>query len=518
MTLLFLPFQNCSVPGQSARSSKTSDKFYGGGTDGKGGPNFVSYGVCANGASVHSSIVLATDGKSAQVLIEDCEPLAQPRQISPTDWQYADVEKSVIIFDGRILDRQFMSGEQKVTIQICQASGNPTIQARIWETLGPQGRFFGRVVLGNGQDSGDLTVTRPPASDPNHFVTEPGQPAKFDLRASDSSAVIDYQLTGESLVSRSGLSCLDQARPVFDDGYLRASSGLAQHINLLSAYQVRPFWKVAGVDYAVGFPATLILKNPALINRPGVSVDLTNRLIRITGNNITLDGYDFTMGGGFGVYVVGAADAAITNSYLESGIQTDRDSRNLTVSHCVLDGGGDPNNVALINMLGTGRLTVEHNWLRNFSGRGVLDNRGTSVIMQYNLIEGAGSPGNGAFNYLYFTGTETYAPIRVMFNTVYQSRFAGSAASIGFVLDGLTGSTVTAEFAYNTMITRPSGVAPAIQALVQGSTPGTVTAGWLHHNYVDGRGAGSVFTEDPTAGLTNFYSNNFDLNTGAALR
>src|ERR1700722_12303698 len=74
-----------------------------------------------------------------------------------------------------------------------------------------------------------------------------------------------------------------------------ARAGPIQLPNLLSGYAVRPPWFVAGVDYAVGPQPGVTLKDPTTINMAGLVLDSTHRWVMITGNGVTLDGYDFTL-------------------------------------------------------------------------------------------------------------------------------------------------------------------------------------------------------------------------------
>src|SRR4051812_26172243 len=85
-------------------------------------------------------------------------------------------------------------------------------------------------------------------------------------------------------------------------------------LNLLSGYAARPGWDVAGVDYAVGIPTGAVLKDPASISMAGVSVDANAHAVHVTGNNVTLSGYDFSGGGGWTVYVDSGTNITIQNS------------------------------------------------------------------------------------------------------------------------------------------------------------------------------------------------------------
>jgi hypothetical protein len=103
-----------------------------------------------------------------------------------------------------------------------------------------------------------------------------------------------------------------------NDGAANAPSGAAQHASLLDGYRARPGWKVAGVDYAVGVaPGGGGLKDPVSCNclPDGVVLDTANSLVRVTGNNVTLDGFNFGLHGGLSVSVTGGASkVSITNS------------------------------------------------------------------------------------------------------------------------------------------------------------------------------------------------------------
>ena len=99
------------------------------------------------------------------------------------------------------------------------------------------------------------------------------------------------------------------------DGSANAPAGTPQLPNLLNGYKDPPPWEVAGVDYAVGIPSGTVLKNPATISMAGVTVDTSNDTVYVTGNNVTLNGYDFSLNGGWEVYIEdGASNTLIENS------------------------------------------------------------------------------------------------------------------------------------------------------------------------------------------------------------
>src|SRR5689334_13722464 len=72
----------------------------------------------------------------------------------------------------------------------------------------------------------------------------------------------------------------------YADGVSSAPAGAPIRPTILNGYAVRPPWKVAGVDYAVG------------------------------GSNVVLTGYDFSLGGGWEVIVQGANDTVRNSKFV----------------------------------------------------------------------------------------------------------------------------------------------------------------------------------------------------------
>ena len=70
-----------------------------------------------------------------------------------------------------------------------------------------------------------------------------------------------------------------------------------QHPALLAGYALRPSWKVAGVDYAVGVPATATLTDWRLLSGPGITVNTTAMppYVRVDNtSNVVISGVDFS--------------------------------------------------------------------------------------------------------------------------------------------------------------------------------------------------------------------------------
>jgi hypothetical protein len=192
------------------------------------------------------------------------------------------------------------------------------------------------------------------------------------------------------------------------DGSANAPAGTPQLPTLLSSYVVRPSWNVAGVDYAVGIPAGTVLKDPTTINMAGCVVNAAAHQVHITGNNVTLSGYDFSGGGGWTVYVDSGTNATIENSKFLVGsnhqdpIFVSAPASNVSILNNVIDGAGLLNyhiGQGLIEGDGLGNVTIEYNLIKNAYSENIVWGNNTvgatqNIVIQFNLIQNAGLGGN----------------------------------------------------------------------------------------------------------------------------
>jgi hypothetical protein len=271
------------------------------------------------------------------------------------------------------------------------------------------------------------------------------------------------------------------------DGSVNAPNCKIPHPSLLQAYRVRPPWRVAGVDYCVGYPMSKTLKDPATLSMAGVTVDDVHKLITVTRNGAVLDGYDFSRDGGWGVSVK-AKNVSILNSRFVVGsnanppIRGTEEAANLTVAYTLVDGAGiDVGNFGLIQMKGQG-LTVRYCWIANSAGDSIQSHNGGILDLQYNLIEQGGlAPGaHGDF-------LEVFAgpfQAKILYNTTYQHN-GGSGGNQGLMLEpdfqDKPGVIASAEYGHNTLI---------------------ATGG--HENYLIG------ITASDIVGIVNVHDNFFD--------
>ena len=159
----------------------------------------------------------------------------------------------------------------------------------------------------------------------------------------------------------------------------------------------------------------------------GVSVDTTNHMIYVTGNNVTLDGYDFSVNGGWGVVVQGSNTKILDSSFVVGAnsikpILAAASSSNLTVAYCTIDGHNDGNISGLIENRGSGALTVQYSWLKNAGGDMIQMHNGgqaANLVVEYNVIQNAGMAPGAHGDYTEFMDGPFTATIK--YNTTTQN-------------------------------------------------------------------------------------------------
>ncbi|MBN8968241.1 MAG: hypothetical protein J0G95_07240 [Rhizobiales bacterium] len=265
------------------------------------------------------------------------------------------------------------------------------------------------------------------------------------------------------------------------------------------------------MDYHVGVPEGLALKNPATISMAGVTVNTTTKVITVTGNNVTLDGYDFSLNGGWQVSVQ-AANTTITNSNFLIGsnnlapIISTAAASNMTVSYCTIDGAGkDPGWGGLISYRGNG-FTVEDSWLKNAGGDMIQQIDGganSTVVIQNNLIQNGGMASGAHGDYTQLAG----GPFNVSIN--YNTTIQKGGTTQGLMTEYVAGG----EIGHNTMI----GSASYFVSVDNSSIKTTVT---VHDNYYDPQGFGFVYPNSgPDDGSAkSIYIHNVNMKTGAVLQ
>ncbi|WP_156457273.1 hypothetical protein [Bradyrhizobium sp. CCH5-F6] len=315
-----------------------------------------------------------------------------------------------------------------------------------------------------------------------------------------------------------------QASSEQGDGASGAPRCDIQYPELLSRYRARPSWSVAGVDYCVGRPTAIELKDPAAISMSGVSVDRKMRIVTVTGNGITLDGYDFSLDGGWGVVVQGE-DTKIQNSNFIVGSNGNKpvlaavSSSNVTVAYSTIDGRNNPDVSGLIESRGSGSLTVQYCWLKNAGGDMVQMHNGgraAGLVLRYNLIQNAGmAPGAHGDYTEFIDGPFT---VTIAYNTTAQN----GGASQGFMVEPDIGSNpgriISGEIGNNTF----TGTVNAFTGITVADIVNTFT---VHDNYFDpSRTSSGLAFGGPIRGGPNdnsvksIYLRNVNMLTGAIVQ
>jgi len=303
----------------------------------------------------------------------------------------------------------------------------------------------------------------------------------------------------------------------------RLDGSAPQYPHLLDGYVAKPSWEVAGVHYYVGCPQDLVLKAPSTIAIAGVSVDSVNHRVSVTADNVTLDGYDFSLDGGWQVKCQ-SANTTIVNSKFAIGandltpIFGPGNGTDISVRYCDIDGNGK--NIefgGVITQWGAG-LTVEYCWIKNAGADMFQTQGGGTVALRYNLLDGAGQAGLGHADYLQsvngpFVGIFLYNTLR---------QFAGSSQGIMLEPDnagGPDGVISSAEYGFNTMIAGGVDTMNFFIGITVADIVDTVT---VHDNYFDDRAAfgfapgGARGGPDDSSPKT-IFTNNVNMVTGAVV-
>jgi hypothetical protein len=291
-----------------------------------------------------------------------------------------------------------------------------------------------------------------------------------------------------------------------NDGQANAPVGSPQLPNLLDTYGAnKPAWNVAGVDYYVGAPQGVALKNPATISMAGVSVDTTNHVVTVTGNNVTLDGYDFSLNGGWQVSV-DAANTKIMNSSFVVGsndytpIVGTEHASNLSVAYCTIDGAGHDAGVSGTLFLYSGtNFSIEYSWLKNAGGDVIQQTGGSgAVVIEHNLIQDGGLNPQSHGDYTQLEG----GPFTVAYN--YNTTVQNNGETQGLMTEYVS----QGQIANNTML----GTVSYFTSVDTKSLTGRLT---VQDNYYDPSNSYGLVYEDGSSPLAVF-NHNVAMTNGAA--
>jgi hypothetical protein len=313
------------------------------------------------------------------------------------------------------------------------------------------------------------------------------------------------------------------ARRMANDGSAQAPKGIPLLPTLLNGYAIRPPWIVAGVDYAVGVPSGTKLKDPETIAMVGVSVNSNTHTIRITTGDVTLDGYDFGLAGGWGIYIQdGATDTVIQNSHFLVGannvvpINAGVGVGNLAVRCNAFDGGGRRSDDvwALVNYNGSGTFTAQYNSFLNATSDAIDFNAGTMrTIVEYNVFENLGTNPGSHPDSVQYVGVNASNSV-IAFNTIYQPNPSGMQ---GIQLAAQNGSILANTSITNNVIVAKKSASQTMSysiAIQQGSG-NTINGVTVNDNYIDFSGAWGPFY--PPSGKDLVFDGNMDMVAGTRI-
>jgi Right handed beta helix region len=301
--------------------------------------------------------------------------------------------------------------------------------------------------------------------------------------------------------------------------------GTPQHPNLFAGYAVRPPWQVAGVDYPVGVPVGTVLKDPTVAaNLPvGASIDNATHTINISANNVTLNGFDFSLHGGYRVYISGAYSGIVIENCKFGGTNTNNvgfwiqaapNANGLTIINSTFDGGPDPQ----VYYQGGGNFTAENNIFENAAGDAIDFGSGTiAPTVKYNLFYNLGTKAGSHPDTVQYGGGAITNNAIESFNTIYQPQGGGEVSGEeGIQICAWNGATINnATVANNVIIASGPALTMSYLIAIYPQSGGIINGVTVANNYLDSTGAYGPFY--PPSGNNLDFTNNINILTGAQI-
>lgn len=319
----------------------------------------------------------------------------------------------------------------------------------------------------------------------------------------------------------------------YRDGCPSTSLEIPAFPALLDRYKVRPPWNVAGVDYAVGIPGKLTLKDPRHVALP-VGCSLQSTTVTCSGTLI-LDGYDFSLDNGTTLiikdgnvtvqnckFTVGSNQGTLGNIIDVSGVG------DATFQNNEFDGSDipvTPQRGQTINVLNTGTVIFRYNYFHNSGGDMVDFSAGPQVnIVQYNVFKDIGLKTAHSDTLQWCGSIITHADLS--FNTIVQNAAGLSGMGLMVPNSECSGAKMSGVLVHNnTLISRIRDNFATGATVSQDAGPASADHVAVFDNYVDPTGI-AAFTASPWF-PTGFYHSELprpsalhsliDMTTGSAL-
>lgn len=281
------------------------------------------------------------------------------------------------------------------------------------------------------------------------------------------------------------------------------TSGVAQFPTLLSAYAIRPSWNVPGVDYQVGVPTNITLQDPTTGTLPScASYSASSHAITINANNCTLNGYDFTKGGGIQVSIPSGVTGTVIENCLFglngnpsfSTSLLDRRGGDLTVMYSTFQGPGqDP---AYFDSGASGTVTFEYDYFYNLSGDAMDFGSTQTVNVEYNACVQIGLDPESHPDCVQYCGGTLGNTSHESYNLIYQPAGAGTVGTQGIQAEIQCGGTISQySIDHNTVIANDPGDPTMSYSIMNNGGSGVS----ITDNYIDSTGAYGPFYPAGTA-------------------
>ena len=300
-------------------------------------------------------------------------------------------------------------------------------------------------------------------------------------------------------------------------------------------YQVRPPWRVAGVDYAVGTNSGATFVAPSSGNIPSCT-SLGTNVINVNTVPCTISGFDLSnytvfINASLGGMVTVTGNTSSSNVNIRSGVSC---TSTLNVTYNVLDGGGtasNPNFQLIQTWCPT--VAIEYNWItQSNAGIGC---EGNACTIKYNMIDRTDyAPPNHA-NAIYLSGSNPSA--NVSFNTAWSGGVYTGSVLVGgypvYIPIGLGaafaeftdwGSSTNISYNNNTMISAlPGSVSYFLYWDSYNKYQGFTVTGSASSNYFaslngfNGTNSGAFGAYYTDSGATATTSGGVDMATGGSL-
>lgn len=301
---------------------------------------------------------------------------------------------------------------------------------------------------------------------------------------------------------RSTQSCLHNSG--YQDGCPIASTEIPAFPALLDRYKVRPPWNVAGVDYAVGIPTKLSLKDPWRVALPA-GCSLQGKTVTCSGS-VVLDGYDFSLNGGT-TLIIENGNVTVQNCKFTVGINQGALGRIIDVSGAAnatflnneFDGSDIPvipQRGQTISVLNTGTVIFKYNYFHNSGGDMVDFSAGPQVnIVQYNVFKDIGLK-TAHSDTLQWCGS-IISSADLSFNTIVQNVAGLSGMGLMVPNSECSGAKMSNVLVHNnTFISRVRDNFATGATVSQDAGPATADHVAVFNNYLDPTGIRN-FTASP---------------------